>query len=176
MESLECQDHLCNPHLLKEMLEKLPMNFRFQWLEWLKIDSSRKRDLSHLSKWLEMKVEVACEMYVPRTRTTEVTQRTQGGNRRFEGRVQKDPALATSNDHEEFRGLACKHCGKENHFINKCFNFNKLTPDERWKEVKDLKLCFLCLGEGHRTDSCKSKKVVESRAASVDITSCYITM
>ncbi|VDM22778.1 unnamed protein product, partial [Wuchereria bancrofti] len=49
----------------------------------------------------------------------------------------------------------CSFCTKP-HRTHECRKFS--TPDERSKQVVELKLCFLCLKEGHRSKDCKASQ------------------
>nr|CAI5856106.1 unnamed protein product [Callosobruchus analis] len=50
----------------------------------------------------------------------------------------------------------CLFCQKP-HSIYKCFEYNELTPPERLKRVKELKLCENCLRINHSVVQCLSK-------------------
>nr|CAI5827772.1 unnamed protein product [Callosobruchus analis] len=50
----------------------------------------------------------------------------------------------------------CLFCQKP-HSIYKCFEYNELTPPERLKKVKELKLCENCLRINHSVAQCLSK-------------------
>nr|CAI5869110.1 unnamed protein product [Callosobruchus analis] len=50
----------------------------------------------------------------------------------------------------------CLFCQKP-HSIYKCFEYNELTPPERLKRVKELKLCENCLRINHSVAQCLSK-------------------
>ena len=40
----------------------------------------------------------------------------------------------------------------------KCENFKKMTANERWNVATEHKLCFRCLSDGHRGESCFRSK------------------
>ncbi|XP_031334025.1 uncharacterized protein LOC116164038 [Photinus pyralis] len=50
---------------------------------------------------------------------------------------------------------SCYYC-KENHYLYQCPNFLKLTIQNRWNEVKRLKLCVNCFRGNHYNNECKS--------------------
>ena len=52
----------------------------------------------------------------------------------------------------------CKVCG-QSHGIWACDNYNKMTVNHRWDIAKEHKLCFRCLGEGHRGETCSRSRV-----------------
>ena len=51
----------------------------------------------------------------------------------------------------------CKVCG-QSHGIWACDNYNKMTVNHRWDIAKEHKLCFRCLGEGHRGETCSRSR------------------
>lgn len=51
-------------------------------------------------------------------------------------------------------GESCKLCCFP-HLLHKCDKFLNMSVDDRWKYVKETKLCFNCLREKHRVNSCK---------------------
>ena len=53
--------------------------------------------------------------------------------------------------------LKCVVCGNA-HGLWACDAFKKLTPIERYKKVKESKLCFLCFRGGHAVKDCKMKE------------------
>lgn len=52
--------------------------------------------------------------------------------------------------------IICKVCGKH-HRIFQCYKFLKMTPSERFLEVKKLHICFNCLKDGHGSQNCPSQ-------------------
>ncbi|KRX11864.1 hypothetical protein T07_12347, partial [Trichinella nelsoni] len=45
----------------------------------------------------------------------------------------------------------------EEHAIENCLMFIRMSPKERITNVKKLGLCFLCLKKGHLVTTCKAK-------------------
>ena len=50
--------------------------------------------------------------------------------------------------------VQCEGCGKQYHTIGSCFQYKKMTVEDRVKLVKSKGLCFKCLGRSHRIDKC----------------------
>ena len=53
---------------------------------------------------------------------------------------------------------SCAFCGKKDHETVNCSQAKKKTVDERWKQVKDKKLCFNCLrptNNFHNAGNCR---------------------
>ena len=47
---------------------------------------------------------------------------------------------------------------REHHGLWKCENFKMMTANERWNVAMEHKLCFRCLSDGHRGESCFQSK------------------
>ena len=58
------------------------------------------------------------------------------------------------------RQLSCYLC-KEPHRVADCSSFKDSSVSERYKMVKDSRLCYSCLHKGHITKDCRSKKKCE---------------
>ncbi|XP_030757297.1 uncharacterized protein LOC115883123 [Sitophilus oryzae] len=50
----------------------------------------------------------------------------------------------------------CAFCKRENHLISKCFKYKGLTLEEKREFVKNNRLCYNCLSDGHSVVNCKS--------------------
>ena len=53
----------------------------------------------------------------------------------------------------------CYVC-QENHYVDECKNFIDMTPNERWKVVREQRACFSCLkrSKGHTAVNCTRRK------------------
>jgi len=71
----------------------------------------------------------------------------------------------TKQDNRNFYGKqdkstkrrSCKAC-EGAHGIWSCEVFKKMTIPRRWELIKDLKLCFCCLGDDHMSKVCSRKR------------------
>ena len=52
--------------------------------------------------------------------------------------------------------VVCAYCEKDHH-LYKCKKFLSLNVNDRWKWVKEEKLCFRCILANHRRDTCRAK-------------------
>ena len=68
--------------------------------------------------------------------------------------------FVTQNDPEPKKrhGRNCKVCD-EPHGLWACDSYKRMTVNHRWDVAKDHKLCFRCLGDGHRGESCGTSRV-----------------
>ena len=51
----------------------------------------------------------------------------------------------------------CSICKKDPHQIYECKAFQNSTPKQKWRYVKDLRLCANCLRTGHQSNACRSQ-------------------
>lgn len=56
-------------------------------------------------------------------------------------------------------------CCNGRHNLTKCEQFEKISLDERWKMVKELKLCHICLTAGHMKAQCFSTERCHCKAS-----------
>ena len=73
--------------------------------------------------------------------------------------TKRERTFLTEEDHS-FKKKPTKKCKlcREHHGLWKCENFKKMTANERWNVETEHKLCFRCLSDGHRGESCFRSK------------------
>lgn len=71
----------------------------------------------------------------------------------LQGNVSPGDRSGTGNSGQSTHCLACS---KKGHTIQRCYNFKKQSVQERWDLVRGKKMCFRCLGSGHRSKACKA--------------------
>lgn len=64
-------------------------------------------------------------------------------------------AVLMSSSH---RSLSCSFCGKNDHNIYRCVDFQSLSSHQKFEFVKKRNFCFNCLGTSHNSKECSSKK------------------
>ena len=127
-----------NSYILKEVESKLCPDDYQKWLESRdsKVD---ERTVNDLLKWLEMQTRL---------------RRIVGHNAAKSSPSWRRPAGYNSNALEGST-LNCPICTQE-HDIANCQSYLQLTPNERWERVKELRVCFLCLGRNHKRQNCNA--------------------
>ena len=60
-----------------------------------------------------------------------------------------------SKRHENTRSAKCQFCFSDQHFSNQCDKYE--TFEKRQNRVKELRICFNCLGKNHTVSICKSQ-------------------
>lgn len=130
------------------ILEKIPERLLAQYYRWLN-DSKLQESLETLKDWVaeeaayqiqatEIKNGISPESQLDRQRS--------GRNlRSFFGQ------------RTDRKSQKCYKCSG-NHPIWRCDSFQKLCVDDRWQMVKQVGLCFRCLGDNHHGKSCQRSR------------------
>ncbi|XP_062699634.1 uncharacterized protein LOC115257830 [Aedes albopictus] len=161
LEAANQQDHLSNPVLLQEMVDKLPANFKLEWVRFKKI-------VPHVSirtfgDFMEQLMEEASEVtFVNPTAETSAKQERRSAKEKGFVHAHSDAAVASIDD--KLRKLTiqvsedkpCAICSKVGHRARNCEEFRRLTVGERLRLVADRNLCALCL-YGHGAMRCRNK-------------------
>ncbi|XP_055585344.1 uncharacterized protein LOC129738178 [Uranotaenia lowii] len=144
--------HLFNPQLIQELVAKLPSEQRMLW-------AAHRRNLQtvNLRTFSDYMATVARDatsviVYEPEGKkisSREVT-RDKFRSRAFINSHSNDVAGCSENT-PRIRELDCGSCGEPGHRLRECETFKDLPIDERWRRVRALNLCQVCLyGHGRR--------------------------
>ncbi|OXA55241.1 Pro-Pol polyprotein [Folsomia candida] len=149
IKSLKQPQHMGNPTLLQELVNKLPLMTQMDWSRSQKDDSSNLEDFA---KWIDSYTQAACKLCP--TRAENSTQR--------ENKKGKKPerVYTVSEKNNSGQGKWEKKCAfcSSSHHQRDCPTFVKSDVDQRWTMVKGKRVCFGCLGVGHRCGDCRSSR------------------
>ncbi|XP_062537883.1 uncharacterized protein LOC134206211 [Armigeres subalbatus] len=159
LEAANQQDHLRNPVLLEEMVEKLPANFKLEWVRFKK--SKEHVSIRTFGNFMENLVDEASEVtllnapsesMVKQEKKASVKQKRfllshSGPNATPEGDTKSDKMRDEK---------PCATCSKVGHRARNCEEFKKLKPIERLQLVRNRKLCAVCL-YSHGSMRCRNK-------------------
>ena len=120
--------------------EKLPHHLLLKWTEHTVRNNMSTPTLLDFQQWLDIQAKVLETL---------------------------EPACDRSNDNErsssttapktsKIKSLACPICAAP-HFVYKCPQYTSASMNEKLQKVKDLKLCYNCLGNSHLKPDCPSK-------------------
>ena len=133
---------------LSEIVKKLPVYLQNKWREvvrHLKIHEHRRPDLQEVVEYVEEAAVVASDpIYGSQSQRSE---RNPPSTR---------AAYATSTS------LSCPVCEEEGHGVMSCEKYVALQQEDRLQTAIQLKLCFVCLRDGHITRDCTSKTRCET--------------
>ncbi|XP_062703633.1 uncharacterized protein LOC134286082 [Aedes albopictus] len=152
------KEHLVNPLLLQDLVDKLPSGDKREWVRYKK--KKKSVTLCTLSKFLSKIVAEACEANVsleikPDPRVSVSTKATKGISK---GAVFNHSSLEPSNKSDDARRSQkpCIVCQRNDHRLRYCEDFKKLPAADRIKLAQQKKLCKVCLND-HGNAECKFK-------------------
>lgn len=165
LEAANQQDHLSNPVLLQEMVDKLPASFKLEWVRF-------KRAAPHVSirtfgDFMEQLMDEANEV----TFVNPIMEPSAKHDRKISKEkgyihAHSDAAASATNSStdeklKKFSQQAsddrpCATCSKTGHRARNCPDFKNLPLGERLRLVADRNLCSLCL-YNHGTMRCRNK-------------------
>ncbi|XP_055633544.1 uncharacterized protein LOC129773906 [Toxorhynchites rutilus septentrionalis] len=155
-------DHLWNPTLLHELVEKLPPQIKMQWSYYKSRFSCV--NLTTFSAFMSELVMMASDVTLPmdalalNSKTGKSIKEKPKLYMHTEDQREKNSEFAEKmKTPMEQAKKTCVYCGKERHEIANCIQFKALDVDGRWKAVKEKNLCRSCLVP-HRKWPCRTKK------------------
>ncbi|XP_055589014.1 uncharacterized protein LOC129741312 [Uranotaenia lowii] len=157
VEAADMVEHLANPTLMRELVSKLPADYRMKWASYRR--SGGTVNLRMFGNFME---EVVIDAYSVTSYSEE--QRSLSKREKIkpdQSLVHADTGGSVENhqshvlDHGVFRErnqIMCAACNQEGHRSKDCRTFLNLSVDARWKLVQKLGLCRTCLFDhGRRT-------------------------
>ncbi|XP_065087716.1 uncharacterized protein LOC135709338 [Ochlerotatus camptorhynchus] len=162
LEAAELKQHLINPLLIQDLVEKLPDNDKREWVRFKR--GKKKVTLRTFTDFLSEIVSEACEANV--SMDYKSTGRFSSDNRSGNAQSKAKEKGAVFNHSEadnrqsgvgERRNLKpCRACQRTDHRLRYCQDFKNLSYADRMKVVDRWKLCHVCLNE-HGSAQCKFK-------------------
>ena len=123
------------------VLHLLPDSIRY---EYSKVSDGHEQDLEFLLKFLHDEI----------TRRERVRSfRQQPEDRRMK-QPQTDRATASMLTAPISKAKDCAFCDSSGHYSIKCPQIKQMDIQQRQSKVRELKLCFMCLGRGHLMKNC----------------------
>ncbi|XP_053699370.1 uncharacterized protein LOC128746343 [Sabethes cyaneus] len=152
MKAAELKQHLVNPLLIQDLVDKFPDNEK---REWVRYKSGKKRvTLRIFSNFISEIVSDACEANVCldyKLLSKPVAEVQPGKGTKEKGAVYSHREGSSGVDNEERRKQ--KPCERTDHRLRYCEDFKKLPYVDRMKIVDRFKLCL----NAHGTAQCKFK-------------------
>ncbi|XP_053686303.1 uncharacterized protein LOC128735844 [Sabethes cyaneus] len=149
------QDHLCNPMLLQELVEKMPSQLKMQWSVYKR--SKSVVNLATFGEFMSEIVQTASDVTIPEIIDDPVVKAKNRDKQKL--CLHAHTAIEDQGEAEDQisgkKGCCC--CSKLDHVIMNCEEFKELGVDGRWKIVRLKGLCKMCLIP-HRRWPCRSGK------------------
>ena len=151
---------LSSESVLNSAVRKLPPELKTKWLFYAKGQKYQSANFSKFCEWLNDVAFVHDELLVQFRQSSDKKQSMSTDRTKTAGSsmspTTNETGLSTLNSSLK-TPLKCVVCGNA-HGLWACDAFKKLTPIERYKKVKESKLCFLCFRGGHAVKDCKMKE------------------
>ncbi|XP_062537667.1 uncharacterized protein LOC134205990 [Armigeres subalbatus] len=155
-EAAQLRDHLNNPMLIQELVDKLPPIYKLDWVRFKrgKIDSPLRMfsnftteivsDVSEVTEFTMLSVYERARPGRDNPRKKEFVYMHELAQKRSEG------------SRIEAVSQPCWICERTDHLIRNCDEFRRMNIAERLREVERQKLCGICLNK-HSSSRCSSK-------------------
>ncbi|XP_062704050.1 uncharacterized protein LOC134286454 [Aedes albopictus] len=164
LEAADLKQHLVNPLLVQDLVDKLPDNDKREWVRFKR--GKKKVTLRTLTDFLSEIVSEACEAnvsfeYKPVNKPIGEG-RPSAGSSRSKGAMFNHSEVESQTYEPPTGGVERKHlkpcrvCNRTDHRLRYCQDFRNLAYPDRLKVVEQWKLCQVCLNE-HGAAQCKFK-------------------
>lgn len=151
LKAMKYEYYLNDPRLVKDLSMRLPRVLQYKWNEYVLEKQLDNPSLEDFDKWLKIHLRVANLM----STASSSTNRSRPVNIHYESGTNDGQGSSGYVRRDPF----CGNCLTKGHRTADCEAFKKFTVPERWKVVKDKRLCIGCLQKGnHRIKDCRSSK------------------
>lgn len=164
LEVSKLNDHLKNPILMQGLIQKLPPCYAMQWVEYKR--RSRVVDLKTFGKFMEDLVDKALEVTFQRIDLISTKKREKPKAKVFTHLMEDDREASSTKLVQQSnkvqaqtsarKDIGCSICEELGHFNRDCQEFRNASVEQRWRMVRHLNLCALCI-YNHGKWPCKSK-------------------
>ncbi|KAL7737020.1 hypothetical protein ACLKA6_008873 [Drosophila palustris] len=149
LETANAAQHLNNPVLLSDLVNKLPIRIRIDWSRYAACIRPYP-NIKNFGDWIN-------QMAMDVSRATLATASSKQHGKGDQRSNQKTLMQTSTDAPHKIEQNGCFKC-KGNHILEKCESFSKETIEDRWTLVKKAYLCYGCLRQGHSLKSCKKKQ------------------
>jgi len=145
MESCQMYTHMHNSFLVKELVEKLPNNYKLNWAMNPRNDSVPI--VKQFSDWLHKMAEAASTLVSlsPNKNSASVNTHLVAEDEKGEEKQQK--------------ANKCYVCASQTHSVPACEVFKNAPVNRKWEYVREKHMCRQCLGVHRR--KCSSTKICD---------------
>lgn len=150
-------EYLYSPELFHAVLGKLNANIKARWTDFAIQDTSNRPKLEILSDYLQsewdrhVKYALSPENIITPVQSTTYSRDKHSGT--YAHAIQTNPSNNSLMDRTATK--ECVFCRK-GHNIKTCADFKLFTVDERWRWLREQKVCYRCLRNSpHQWKTCK---------------------
>lgn len=159
IESTKVHEYLFDYALIQELVNKLPDDLKLRWA--MHTEEASSANLSVFSIWLMKIAQLSSKVTLYNENPSKTFEKTKTGSALVHTASEPIPAQASGTNHpnpstcEKFK---CPICKSNDHGVNKCDGFIKMSKNQRWDAVRDHRLCRTCLCV-HNPRYCKQVKI-----------------
>lgn len=158
----QVEQHIANPSLIDEIVVRLPLSYKRDWVRY----RSRLRHyatLRDLDSWIDEEaqllsmVDTSCNYSAPKSSRGQpkgvllVTPQDEDAKQAESSEGVDEPEKIASQS-------LCLVCESAAHSAQKCPSLAEMSLGDRWRWVKESRVCFACLRKGHQLSKCRKKK------------------
>ncbi|XP_058809946.1 uncharacterized protein LOC131675118 [Phymastichus coffea] len=168
LQALNMSEYLSSIDLLMSVVNKIPEDMKSTYYRYVDSAMNLPADASLLQKltmFLSKESDMAMRAGIFDIEMASSKSGNESGARKHAKTTRSgvvcttiNGAVESSNDKIQCR---CQFCDRSNHDISACEKFQKETSNRRWSFIKRMKLCFKCLGTGHRREQCQSRIICD---------------
>ncbi|XP_055604612.1 uncharacterized protein LOC129752852 [Uranotaenia lowii] len=150
-------EHIWNPMLLFELVEKLPPPTKMEWARYKRQFS--QVNLATFSDFMSEQIETASDVVMPYGMpfTTEKTSKTGRDKQKLNVHLENS-TVDEDSEGDPTPSKRCSYCNDPSHEVIYCGQFQTLDLDGRWAAVKRRGMCQTCLVP-HKKGPCRSRRV-----------------
>lgn len=148
LEATGLRDHLVNPLLINELIDKLPAITKMEWVRFKR--AKQVVTLRTFTTFLSEIVEVACEV----VNYAELTSNSKSPKHKEHRSIVAVHDAEGGSHHTTDARWPCPACGETSHRLRNCDEFREMDYAERMELVEEKNLCHLCLCS-HGNARCK---------------------
>ncbi|XP_055604679.1 uncharacterized protein LOC129752915 [Uranotaenia lowii] len=150
------EEHLSNPMLLLELVEKLPTPLQMEWSRFKR--RYTPVNMMTFSEFMSEQVEAASDVVMPNCMSFSTEKAVKSVRDKHKLNIHIENSEHDDSEGVQISHKRCVYCSDPNHEVIHCVQFQTLDLDGRWKAVKQRGMCSLCLIP-HKNGPCRSRRV-----------------
>uniref|UniRef100_A0A182W802 CCHC-type domain-containing protein n=1 Tax=Anopheles minimus TaxID=112268 RepID=A0A182W802_9DIPT len=150
--SANLENHLKNPTLLEELVEKLPASRRLEWAQFM--ERFDDPGLKEFGEFMDDLLEKACKVskFYPKGKHLENAHEKPHRSHH----IHDEQTASNESPSNRYQERPCHVCNKSGHRVRSCEMFRKMSVKDRQLAVNQHQLCNLCLNQ-HGSRRCFSR-------------------
>lgn len=159
---LKQTEYLCSPELFHAILGKLNPFIKLRWTDFAMRDCSQRPKLEILADFLKCELDqhirfgLSPDAAFQAGSTSQCSSFDNNKHKHFKNEnIHVTDTDVQTNNPSKAKQVECIYC-KKNHNIKSCSDFKVLTVEDRWRWLKESKVCFRCMkANRHSWKACK---------------------